>query len=246
MVLVGWSKRTKVHLIALEAVTELGAVDLENSPVFRETMFIDAESDGWGAEDMAEEAVVEFFPVLIDLIEQHSKCLHPLSRLVQQPLSLNPGRLSFLDVDSVGAVLPLLEPFNLHPPALNRDAVSSDPEFDRIDEVGETSPARQEHVFSRPTGVANVVDVGFPGSDEDVTARKAQEPIAAATFGEVEGHRPLSAAPGLSRDAEAEGRSEGANDVDEWVQVTDGFEKLRTDFARVEGLRKSMSTSVIW
>jgi hypothetical protein len=68
-----------------------------------------------------------------------------------------------------------------------------------------------------------------------VTARKAQEPIAAATFGEVEGHRPLSVGPGLGRDAEAEGRSEGTNDVDEWVQVTDGSEKLRTDLARVEG-----------
>ena len=85
-------------------------------------------------------------------------------------------------------------------------------------------------------GVANVVDVGFLGSDEDVTARKAQEPVAAATFGKVEGHRPLGVGPGLGRDAEAEGRSEGTNDVNEWVQVTDGFEKLRTDLARVEGL----------
>ena len=114
--------------------------------------------------------------------------------------------------------------------------MSSDPEFNRIDKVGETSPAEQEHVFNGPTGVANVVDVGFPGSDEDVTARMAPEPIAVATFGEVEGHRPLSVGPGLGRDAEAEGRSEGANDVDEWLQVTDGFEKLRTDLARVEGL----------
>ena len=84
-----------------------------------------------------------------------------------------------VNLDSVGAVLPLLKPFNLRPPAFNRDAVLSDPEFDRIDEVSETSLAEQEHIFSRPTGVANVVDVGFPGSDEDATARKAQEPIAA-------------------------------------------------------------------
>jgi hypothetical protein len=84
--------------------------------------------------------------------------------------------------------------------------------------------------------VVNVVDVGFLGSDEDVTARKAQEPISAATFGEVEGHRPLSVEPGFGRDTEAEGRSEGTNGVDEWVQVTDWFEKLRTDLARVEGL----------
>jgi len=84
--------------------------------------------------------------------------------------------------------------------------------------------------------VANVVDVGFLGIYEDVTARKAQEHIASTTFGEVEGHSPLSVRPSLGRDAEAEGGSEGTNDVDEWVQVTDGFEKLRTDLARVEGL----------
>jgi hypothetical protein len=79
--------------------------------------------------------------------------------------------------------------------------------------------------------VANVVDVGFLGSDEEVTARKAQEAIAATTFGVVEGHRPLGVGPGFGRDTEAEGRSEGTNDVDKWVQVTDGFEKLRTDLA---------------
>ncbi len=78
--------------------------------------------------------------------------------------------------------------------------MSSDPELDRIDEIGERSPAKQEDVFRRPTGVANVVDVGFLGSDEDVTVRKAQEPIVG---------------PGLGRDAQAKGRSEGTNDVDE-------------------------------
>src|ERR1700722_6783941 len=67
----------------LVRLVRLGAVDLENSPVFREMMLTDAESDGWGAEDMAEDAVVEFFPVLIDLIEQHSKCLHRLLHLLQ-------------------------------------------------------------------------------------------------------------------------------------------------------------------
>jgi hypothetical protein len=69
-----------------------------------------------------------------------------------------------------------------------------------------------------------------------VTAREAQEIIAATTLDEVEGHRFLSAGSGLGGDAEAEGRSEGTNDVNEWVQVTDGFEKLRTGLARVEGL----------
>ena len=48
-------------------------------------------------------------------------------------------------------------------------------------------------------------------------AQKAQEPIAAATFGEVEGHPNLSVRLGLGRNAEAEGRSEGTNDVDKWV-----------------------------
>jgi hypothetical protein len=108
--------------------------------------------------------------------------------------------------------------------------------FDRISEVGESSPAEQEDISRRPTGVVGIVNIGFRRSDEDVTARKAQEPIAPATFSEVEGHRPLSIGPGLGRNAEAEGRSEGTDDVDEWVQVIDGFEKLRTDRARVEGL----------
>lgn len=81
-----------------------------------------------------------------------------------------------------------------------------------------------------------MVRVAFLGSDEDVTARKSQEPIAAATFSEVEGHGSLSVGPGPGGDAEAKGRSEGTNDVDEWVQVIDGFEKPRTDVTRVDGL----------
>ena len=56
-------KRTEVHFIALKAVIELGEVDLEHSPVLCERMFTDAGGDGWGAEDMAEDAVVGFVPV---------------------------------------------------------------------------------------------------------------------------------------------------------------------------------------
>jgi len=52
--------------------------------------------------------------------------------------------------------------------------MSSDPVFDAIDEVGEGSVA--EDVFTRPTGVVNVVDVAFPESDEDVTARITKGP----------------------------------------------------------------------
>ena len=85
-----------------------------------------------------------------------------------------------------------------------------------------------------------VVEVAFLGSDEDMTARKAQEPIAAATFSEVDGHGSLSVGPGPGGDEEAEGRSEGTNDIDEWVQVIDGFEKPfekpKTDGTRVDGL----------
>ena len=84
--------------------------------------------------------------------------------------------------------------------------------------------------------MVRIVEVAFLGSDEDVTARKAQEPIAAATFSEVEGHSSLSVGPGPGGDAEAEGRSKGTNDVNKWVQVIDGFEKLRTDVTRVGGL----------
>ena len=95
--------------------------------------------------------------------------------------------------------------------------MSSDREFDRINDVGVGALAEQEDLFSRRTGVVRVVEVAFLGSDKDVTARKAQEPIAAATFSEVEGHGSLSIGPGPGGDAEAEGRSEGANDIDEWV-----------------------------
>ena len=83
---------------------------------------------------------------------------------------------------------PFLGPFNSVPPMLGQDSVSCDCKFDRIDDVGVRSRAKQEYVFSRPTRVVRVVRVAFLGSDEDVTARKAQEPIAAATFSEVEGH----------------------------------------------------------
>ena len=61
--------------------------------------------------------------------------------------------------------------------------------------------------------MVNVVDVGVLGSDEDVTARHAQESVTIATFGKVEG-RPLSIGPGLGRDSEAESRCEGTTDVD--------------------------------
>ena len=68
-----------------------------------------------------------------------------------------------------------------------------------------------------------------------MTARESEEPIAFATLSEVEGHCSLSIGPGLGGDGEAECGSEGTNDVDEWVQVTDGSEKPRTDLARVCG-----------
>lgn len=51
--------------------------------------------------------------------------------------------------------------------------MSSNPEFDRIDEVVEGLGAEQEDVLTRPTGVSDVVDVDFVGSDEDMTKRKA-------------------------------------------------------------------------
>ena len=116
------------------------------------------------ARRVANNTVVEKFPVLFDSIEQRFRCLCRVLGLVQK----------LLNIDSVGALLPLHEPFNLLPPALNRDAVSSDPDFDRFDEVGEGSLAEQVDVSGRRTGVANIVDVGFLRSDADLTVRKAQ------------------------------------------------------------------------
>jgi hypothetical protein len=91
--------------------------------------------------------------------------------------------------------------------------VSSNCKFDLIDDVGIGSLAKQEDIFSRHTGVVKVVEIAFLGSDEDVTAQKAQEPIAAATFSKVEGHGSLSIGAGPGGDAEAKGRSEGTNNV---------------------------------
>ena len=59
--------------------------------------------------------------------------------------------------------------------------------------------------------------------------------MAHTTFSEVEGHSPLSVGPSLGRDVEPEGRSERANDVDEWIQVSDRLEQGRTSLACVEG-----------
>ena len=86
-----WSdsqKRTEVYLVAYEAVAELVAVDLENSIVLREATRPNGERDGWGAEDMTEDAVVGLDPVLIDLVEQLSdECSHRCLRVVHQPPS---------------------------------------------------------------------------------------------------------------------------------------------------------------
>ena len=76
-------KRTEIHFIALKTVTELGPVDHENPPIFREMLLTDAETDGWGAEDVANNTVVDFLPLLVDPIEQPFKFLHRLLRLVQ-------------------------------------------------------------------------------------------------------------------------------------------------------------------
>ena len=77
----------RLYLVAYEAVAEPVAVDLENSIVLREATRPDDERDGWGAEEMAEDAVVGLAPVLIDLVEQLSECSHRCLRVVHQPLS---------------------------------------------------------------------------------------------------------------------------------------------------------------
>ena len=161
-----WSdsqKRTEVYLVALEALAELVAVDLENPIIFREAMRPDTKSDGRGAEDMAEDTVVGLFPVLMDLVEQLSECIYRRLRVAHQPLSHDTICPSLRNVGGVGALLPTLEPSNLTPPALYRDAVTTDPDYDRIDEVIKGNLAEQEDVSFRRTGVVNVVDVGVLG-----------------------------------------------------------------------------------
>ena len=96
------------------------------------------------------------FPVPVGVVELHPKCIHRLLCHVQQPLSFNPLRPRLLNVGNVGSLLPLLEPFNVLLPALGRDAVSGDCEFDGINDFGEGSPAKQDDVFMGPTGVANI------------------------------------------------------------------------------------------
>ncbi len=76
-------------------------------------------------------------------------------------------------ISPFSALLPLHESYNLFPPALNRAVVSFNPEFDRTNKVGEGSLTEQEDVSGRRTSVANVVDIGFLRSNEDMTARKA-------------------------------------------------------------------------
>ena len=131
-------------------------------------MFTNAESDGRGAEDMAQDAVVGYFPVFVHPIEQHPKNLYRFLCLVQRPLRLHPERLSLLDLRRYGALFLLRVTLSPRPQALNLHAMSSDPECDRIDEVGESSLAEQEDISRRPIVVVNVVDVGFLRSEEDV------------------------------------------------------------------------------
>jgi hypothetical protein len=160
-------------------------------------MFINTKSNGWGVEDMAEDMIIEFFLVLIDLIEQHSKCLYCPFCLVHHPLGLNLNCHSLLNINIIGAPLPLLKVFNLLSPVLNHEAMYSDPEFDQIDKVTESSLAKQKDIFRRHTMVVNIVDIGLLESNEDVTAQKAEEAIAVTIFDQIEVHHPLSIGPGL-------------------------------------------------
>ena len=90
---------------------------------------------------MAKDTVVGLAPVLIDLVEQLSECSHRRLRVLHQPLSHETICPGTRNVGGVGALLPTFETSNLTPPALYRDTVTTDPDFDRVDEVGEGSPA---------------------------------------------------------------------------------------------------------
>ena len=58
----------EIHLIALEAITKLGLVNLENCPVFCEKFLTNAMGDGWGAEDVAKDVVFRSPLVIVDLM----------------------------------------------------------------------------------------------------------------------------------------------------------------------------------
>ena len=122
----------------LEAITKLAAVNLKN-PSWPQSsmkkMVAYTKINGWGVEDIAKDTVPEFLPILIDPMKQHTKLLdHPLC-FFQHSLNLDPGLHDLLNINSVGAPL---KPFNLLSPALNCDAVSTNPAFDQIDKIGES------------------------------------------------------------------------------------------------------------
>ena len=185
----------------------------------------DAELDSGGAEDGAKDAVIRVAPFLLHLSAEDNQCVHLHHRFVYQ-------RLGF---DSCGLVPRLDISVDLPLTALRHNSEVCNLGDDGIDELDEGPLAEKEDVLSWRTPVESEVVVGLLGSDQDVAARQVQEPIAAPTLGEVQGHSPLGVWSGLGGDAKSEGGGEGVDDVYKRVQVVDGFEKPRTGLAPVVG-----------
>jgi hypothetical protein len=146
--------------IALEAITELGLVDLKNCPVLCEVLLADTEINGGGVKDAAKGLFIGFLPVLAYLFMQHLKCQVSIcdslafstsAAAVPISLSLNPGIhwLQHLTKMVCPLILWLIELRRL----VNALLLS------------------QEDIFGRPTGMVNVVNIVFLlGSEEDMVA----------------------------------------------------------------------------
>ncbi|KAG7087673.1 hypothetical protein E1B28_013621 [Marasmius oreades] len=127
-------KRIEVDNIALEARTELLHVEIDNGPILGKTMATNAESDGWGAEDLAKDEVAHFAPIIFDLMEELSMSSYGHLHGVQK----RPSPF-FLSLSVVIAVLPLLD---LLLRSLSTGTVPSDGVFDRLEELGVDSLAK--------------------------------------------------------------------------------------------------------
>lgn len=158
----------------------------------------------WGTQDVANVTVVDFLPLLVDLIE--TSVLSPVS---SSNLLVLIRHVSAFAMSA--ASLPFSLSLNDSIFLLQRLAEITCPGIASLIEstmsVEALFPSRRTSLAGA-LGWVRVVEVALLRSDEDVTARKARKPISAPTFSEVEDHSPQM-------------RSEGAKDVDRFKKPED-------------------------